>query len=117
MRPRSSEVFSFLRIGLSVAQLRSSITLLFLALVCLVGCARHISAQQTNPVDRKVTNPITDTPNVNPLTQDQPIRTALPGTKGEPGVSTQDIPVDVGKSTETGKDKGSRANVYAGYRA
>src|SRR5439155_606321 len=71
MRPRSSEVFSFLRIGLSVAQLRSSITLFFLALVCLVGCANQISAQQTNPVDRKVTNPITDTPNVNPLTQDR----------------------------------------------
>ena len=31
-------------------------------------------AQQTNPVDRKVQNPVTDTPNVNPLQQDQPIR-------------------------------------------
>ncbi len=31
-------------------------------------------AQQPNPVDRKVENPITDTPNVNPLQQDQPIR-------------------------------------------
>ena len=33
-------------------------------------------AQQTNPVDRKVQNPVTDTPNVNPLQQDQPIRPA-----------------------------------------
>src|SRR5256712_8688718 len=114
MRPRSPEVFSFLRIGLSVAQLRSSITPFFLALVCLVGCASRISAQQTNPVDRKVTNPITDTPNVNPLTQDQPIRTALPRTKGEPGVSTQDLRVDAGKATEIGKDKGSRVVVYEG---
>src|SRR3989441_12357735 len=114
MRPRSSEVFSFLRIGLSVAQLRSSITPFFLALVCLVGCASRISAQQTNPVDRKVMNPITDTPNVNPLTQDQPIRTALPRTKGEPGVSTQDLRVDAGKATEIGKDKGSRVVVYEG---
>ncbi|HEX8557343.1 MAG TPA: LPS assembly protein LptD [Pyrinomonadaceae bacterium] len=30
--------------------------------------------QQTNPVDRKVENPVTDTPNVNPLSQDQPVR-------------------------------------------
>lgn len=29
-----------------------------------------ISAQETNPVDRKVANPITDTPNVNPVAQD-----------------------------------------------
>lgn len=36
--------------------------------------AAVVSAQQTNPVDRKVENPITDTPNVNPLTQDQPVR-------------------------------------------
>src|SRR6266516_5353925 len=114
MRQRSSEVFSFVRIGLSVAQLRPSITLFFLALVCLVGCASQTLAQQTNPVDRKVTNPITDTPNVNPLTQDQPIRTALPGTKGEPGVSTQDLRVDAGKATEIGKDKGSRVVVYEG---
>ncbi|HEU4596095.1 MAG TPA: LPS assembly protein LptD [Pyrinomonadaceae bacterium] len=43
------------------------------AALCLAtaGGAR-VHAQQTNPVDRKVTNPITDTPNVNPLQQDQP---------------------------------------------
>ncbi len=29
---------------------------------------------QQNPVERKVENPITDTPNVNPLQQDQPVR-------------------------------------------
>src|SRR3954466_13395872 len=32
-------------------------------------------AQQTNPVVRKVDNPVTDTPYVNPLQQDQPVRT------------------------------------------
>src|SRR5260370_31945606 len=36
--------------------------------------ARPVWAQETNPVERKVTNPITDTPNVNPLQQDQPVR-------------------------------------------
>src|SRR5438309_10196406 len=42
------------------------------ALACL--CAAPADAQTTNPVDRKVQNPVTDTPNVNPLQQDQPIQ-------------------------------------------
>jgi LPS-assembly protein len=49
------------------------------ALACLF--TSPIYAQQTNPVDRKVENPITDTPNVNPLQQDQPVR---PTSKGRP---------------------------------
>ena len=46
-----------------------------------LGClfAAPAAAQQTNPVDRKVENPITDTPNVNPLQQDQPVRPSKPG--------------------------------------
>src|SRR5688572_8398700 len=46
-------------------------------LVCAVSslaAPRASAQQQTNPVDRKVENPITDTPNVNPLSQDQPVR-------------------------------------------
>src|SRR5438128_2350102 len=47
----------------------------FVLLIALLGVVLHIAqAQQTNPVDRKVTNPMTDTPNVNPLTEDQPLR-------------------------------------------
>lgn len=42
------------------------------ALACLFAAPAR--AQGTNPVDRKVENPITDTPNVNPLQQDQPVR-------------------------------------------
>lgn len=49
------------------------------ALACLF--AASVRAQQTNPVDRKVENPITDTPNVNPLQQDQPVR---PKSAGKP---------------------------------
>ena len=45
------------------------------ALLTLIGFTAS-RAQQTNPVDRKVQNPVTDTPNVNPLQQDQPIRPA-----------------------------------------
>lgn len=45
--------------------------------VCLLSISSR--AQQTNPVDRKVENPITDTPYVNPLQQDQPVRPAITG--------------------------------------
>src|SRR3954463_14588370 len=45
-------------------------------------------AQQTNPVERKVENPITDTPYVNPLQQDQPVRPKATGKV--PGVQPGD---------------------------
>jgi LPS-assembly protein len=46
-----------------------------LAVVALVLIGFVVAcAQQTNPVDRKVENPVTDIPNVNPLQQDQPVR-------------------------------------------
>ena len=46
---------------------------LVLAILILAFACQLVLAQQTNPVDRKVTNPMTDTPNVNPLNQDQPV--------------------------------------------
>jgi len=51
-------------------------------LACVVFACLFVSstpAQQQNPVDRKVENPITDTPNVNPLQQDQPVRPTSQG--------------------------------------
>jgi LPS-assembly protein len=57
------------------------------ALACLFAASAR--AQQTNPVDRKVDNPITDTPNVNPLQQDQPVR---PTSRGKP------LPIQPGDS-------------------
>jgi LPS-assembly protein len=53
---------------------RRALTLLLVA-VCaapLLLPAAARAQQQTNPVDRKVENPVTDTPSVNPLSQDQP---------------------------------------------
>jgi hypothetical protein len=44
-----------------------------LATLTLVFACLVVFAQQTNPVDRKVANPMTDTPNVNPLNTDQPV--------------------------------------------
>lgn len=70
--------------------------------------------QQTNPVDRKVTNPMTDTPNVNPLTQDQPIPARTQAKKGAQPQLTDTLTVDAQKSTETGKEKGERIVVHEG---
>lgn len=46
--------------------LKPVISLILLGIFCV--CA---SAQQPNPVDRQVTNPMTDKPNVNPLAQEE----------------------------------------------
>jgi len=70
--------------------------------------------QQTNPVDRKVVNPMTDTPNVNPLTQDQPIPPRTPAKKGDQPQLTDTLTVDAQKSTETGKEKGQRIVFHEG---
>ncbi len=62
-------------------------------------------AQQTNPVDRKVDNPITDTPNVNPLQQDQPVRPTSPGRPPliQPG---DKLTVDCNRETVTNPKEG-----------
>lgn len=62
--------------------LSQKVTRLLPLLACLALiwlCASPSFAQQTNPVDRKVENPITDTPYINPLQQDQPVRPTGPG--------------------------------------
>jgi LPS-assembly protein len=87
--------------------------------VCVVGSllsARSSSAQQqTNPVDRKVENPITDTPSVNPLSQDQqPIRPRTrrqTGTAGEQPTDTLDVHAD--KQTVSGPEN-ARVTVFEG---
>jgi LPS-assembly protein len=80
------------------------------ALACF--CAASIHAQQTNPVDRKVDNPITDTPNVNPLQQDQPVRPTSPGRPPliQPG---DELSVTCVKETVTGP-KGAHVSVCEG---
>src|SRR6266480_7863347 len=67
-----------------------------LATAMLVVIAVVSRAQQPNPVDRKVTNPMTDTPNVNPLTQDQPVKQKAPPRQGEVGQATDLLKVDAG---------------------
>lgn len=70
-------------------------------------------AQQTNPVDRKVTNPMTDTPNVNPLTQDQPLRPRLPVKTDAPGEATDELKIDASTQSVSGP-KEARVFVYEG---
>lgn len=86
---------------------------LFVLASAFLGPGPSAIAQQTNPVDRKVINPMTDTPNVNPLTQDQPIRPRLPAKQGQQGEATEDLKIDAGTQTVSGP-KDARIFVYEG---
>jgi LPS-assembly protein len=84
-------------------------------LCLLFGLApcRVVRAQQPNPVDRKVTNPITDTPNVNPLEQNQPIRPRQRPSVGAAGAAGEDLDIRAQKQTVTG-DKDTHVFLYEG---
>ncbi|CAN5557743.1 hypothetical protein BH20ACI3_BH20ACI3_18460 [soil metagenome] len=87
--------------------------ILFALASAIISVASAVRAQQTNPVDRKVTNPMTDTPNVNPLTQDQPVRPRSPARPGEPAPATDQLKVDAGTQTVSGPEQ-ARVFVYEG---
>ncbi len=85
---------------------------LLVTLSLLLVC-QAVLAQQTNPVDRKVANPMTDTPNVNPLHTDQPVQ-RRPGTQGGvPGVATDEITVTSVRQSGSGPEN-ARVVVYEG---
>jgi len=85
----------------------------FAVLITLLVAVTHtVIAQDTNPVDRKVTNPMTDTPNVNPLTQDQPVPQKTPARQAEAQGSDL-LNVDAGTQTVSGP-KEARVFVYEG---
>lgn len=85
------------------------VTLILFLLACQVAVA-----QQTNPVDRKVANPMTDTPNVNPLNTDQPVQRRPPpqGGVGQ-GVSIDTLNVESTKQSVSGPEN-ARVFVYEG---
>ncbi len=60
-----------------------------------------VSAQTTNPVDRAVTNPITDTPSVNPTAQENLLPPPSPKTVFP---NTDELDVQANKQTVTGAD-------------
>ena len=87
--------------------------LLFAFASAIVGIASSAAGQQTNPVDRKVTNPMTDTPNVNPLTQDQPIRQRPGVQRGDATETTDTLVVDSATQNVSGPEN-ARVFVYEG---
>jgi LPS-assembly protein len=87
---------------------RILLTAIFLFAVCPV-----LIAQQTNPVDRKVTNPITDTPSVNPLHTDEPVRQRPTTPADMQGIPTDRIKVDAQKQSISGPED-ARVYVYEG---
>src|SRR6185369_3004779 len=86
---------------------------LLLATIIIVFACQFVFAQQTNPVDRKVTNPLTDTPNVNPLNNDQPVQRRPPAQSGVQGVSLDQLQVDAAKQSASGPEN-ARIVVYEG---
>ncbi len=71
-------------------------------------------AQQTNPVERQVANPITDTPNINPVSAEQNIAPPKkPKTSFEPEGGDGDVVVYSENQTVEG-DEGKRILVYTG---
>ncbi|HSS20895.1 MAG TPA: LPS assembly protein LptD [Pyrinomonadaceae bacterium] len=90
---------------------RSAVRLGFL--VAFLVVAANTFAQQTNPVDRKVTNPMTDTPNVNPLSQDQPVKPKTQSGQTVSGDNTDTLKVEAGTQTVSGP-KEARVFVYEG---
>ena len=72
-------------------------------------------AQQTNPVERQVTNPITDTPNINPISPEQ--RIAAPKLKKKPSFDQEggdgDVVVYSDKQSVEG-EKGKRIVRHTG---
>jgi LPS-assembly protein len=84
-----------------------------LANLILVLACQLVFAQQTNPVDRKVANPMTDTPNVNPLNTDQPVQRRPATQGGVQGTSTDQLTVESTKQDVSGPEK-ARVFVYEG---
>ncbi|HEU4711830.1 MAG TPA: LPS assembly protein LptD [Pyrinomonadaceae bacterium] len=84
-----------------------------LATLVLILVCQLVFAQQTNPVDRKVANPMTDTPNVNPLNTDQPVQRRPPPRGAVPGVATDELNVESTKQSASGPEN-ARVFVYEG---
>ncbi|HEX6718954.1 MAG TPA: putative LPS assembly protein LptD, partial [Pyrinomonadaceae bacterium] len=84
-----------------------------LATLILILACQFVFAQQTNPVDRKVANPMTDTPNVNPLNPDQPVQRRPTTQGGVQGTTTDQLTVEATKQSGSGPEN-ARVAVYEG---
>jgi LPS-assembly protein len=81
--------------------------------LCLLAFAVTVSAQQPDPVERKVENPMSDTPNVNPLINDEPTRPRVPVRKVEGTKSVEELSINSDKQSLSGPDT-ARVVVYEG---
>lgn len=86
---------------------------LLLANIVLLCACQFVFGQQTNPVDRKVANPMTDTPNVNPLNTDQPVQRRPPRQNGVQATATDQLTVESAKQSVSGPEN-ARVFVYEG---
>ncbi|MEO6590035.1 MAG: LPS assembly protein LptD, partial [Pyrinomonadaceae bacterium] len=85
-------------------------TIIFIVLLFVFAA----QAQQTNPVEKQVSNPMTDTPNVNPVAPEQDIKAPprKPATDGGQPAGDDEVAVDYGRVTVEGKE-GNRVSVYS----
>lgn len=94
--------------------MRLHISLKFAIFIVLL-CVFTIKAQQTNPVDKQVANPLTDTPNVNPVAPEQDIK--APQRKIASGNVTvggdDELSIDYDKVSATGEE-GKRVVIHTG---
>jgi LPS-assembly protein len=70
-------------------------------------------AQQTNPVERQVANPITDTPNINPVSAEQDIKAPAGKPSFEPEGGDGEVVV-YSETTEVAGEDGKRIITYTG---
>jgi len=84
-----------------------------LSVACCVCACVLVQAQTTNPVERQVTNPVTDTPNVNPLQQEQPVRPRRPAQPQGAAAVGDEISIDAEHQTISGP-KEARVTVFEG---
>jgi LPS-assembly protein len=85
-------------------------------IACLLAALLYTTgiAQQTNPVDRQVANPITDTPNINPVSPEQSIAAPKPNRPGvDPEGGDGEVVVYSERQTVEGVE-GKRVIVYTG---
>lgn len=78
-------------------------------LIIILALLTTVIAQQTNPVDRQVSNPITDTPNINPISAEQVVAGPKSSRKtgAEPEGGDGEVVVYSNSQTVEG-DKGAR---------
>jgi LPS-assembly protein len=104
---------AFLLVGVSPIKTWRVLRALLSVACCVCACALVVRAQMTNPVERQVTNPVTDTPNVNPLQQEQPVRPRKPTQPQGAAAVGDEISIDAEHQTVVGP-KDAHVIVYEG---